>query len=93
MFLYRIVSLLVHLIDLYTTLIVAGAILSWIPMQPGTLFSDIRHAIGTLTEPFVGIFRRAIPSIGGSGFGVDFSPVVAIVVLQLLERFVLGILY
>jgi YggT family protein len=37
-------------------------------------------------EPFLRIFRRVIPSLGG----IDFSPILAIFVLQLINSIVVG---
>ena len=41
-----------------------------------------------VTEPYLGIFRRFIPPIGP----VDVSPIVAILVLQLVGFFVVGLI-
>lgn len=38
-----------------------------------------------ICEPFLRIFRRMLPSFGG----IDFSPIVAIVVLELLNSIVI----
>ena len=43
-----------------------------------------------MTEPYLGLFRRVIPVVRLGGSGIDFSSVVALivlfVVLQLLAR-------
>ena len=39
-----------------------------------------------ICEPFLRIFRRVIPSLGG----IDFSPILAIVTLQLFNSIVVG---
>ena len=39
-----------------------------------------------ICEPFLGIFRRVIPAFGG----IDFSPLLAIVTLQILNSVVVG---
>ena len=57
-------------------------LLSWLPASRGGLLEDIRAAIGMLVEPYLGIFRRVIPPV----IGVDFSPVVAILALGIIER-------
>ena len=49
---------------------------------------DIRGALLTLTEPYVGLFRRFVPPLGG----VDFSPVLAILVLEVILRLMQRIL-
>lgn len=80
--------LIYRLFDIYSWLIVAWCLMSWIPARPGGFLDDLRGAIGTLVEPYLGLFRRFIPPLGG----VDWSPVVAILVLTVIERVVLSIL-
>ena len=84
---YSIANIFVRLVDLYQLLIVIWCVMSWIPRGNETV-ERIRYAIGTLVEPYLGIFRRLIPSVGG----IDFSPILAIVVLNLAMRLVAGIL-
>ena len=79
---------LYRLIDFYELLILAECILSWVALAGGDMVRDIYEAISRITEPFVGIFRRLIPSIGGGGMGIDFSPMIAIIVLDLLKRLI-----
>ena len=78
-----------RLIDFYELLIVAECILSWFAMNQQGLVYDIYVALRKITEPFVGIFRRLIPSMGAGGIGIDFSPMIAIIVLDLIKRLVL----
>ena len=74
-----------RLLDAYQLLIILAAIMSWIPSAPGSVIDQIRGAVSSLTEPFLDIFRRLIPG-GGSAFSMDFSPVVAIIVLDVIKR-------
>jgi uncharacterized protein YggT (Ycf19 family) len=69
-------------ISFYTWLIIAYVLLSWFPVS-GVLL-DIYRVIANLVEPYLGIFRRFIPPVGM----VDVSPIVAILVLQLIGRLV-----
>ena len=76
-----------RLVDIYSWLIVAAAVLSWCSTAGGVV-EDIRGALLTLTEPYVGLFRRFVPPLGG----VDFSPVLAILVLEVILRLMQRIL-
>ena len=58
-----------------TALLIAYAILSWMPNASAMLYS----LISRLAEPMVQPFRRFIPLVGG----VDLSPLAAIVLLQI----------
>ena len=46
-------------------------------------------SLGKLCDPYLDVFRRFIPPIGGM---IDVSPIVALLVLQLATRFVVGLL-
>ena len=81
--------ILYRLIDFYELLILAECILSWFAV--GGLVGDIYEVLQRITEPVVGIFRRLIPSVGGGGVRVDFSPMIAILVLDLVKRIVIHI--
>lgn len=68
----------------YYLLIIIRIFLSWIPSidweaQP---FAGIRSVV----DPFLGIFRGIIPPIGM----LDISPIVAIILLQILQGVVVG---
>lgn len=83
----RIGFILYRLVDFYELLILATCILSWFPARG--LLGDIYQALRRVTDPFIDIFRRIIPNVGGQGMSIDFSPMLAIVVLDLIKRFVL----
>ncbi len=84
----NLVVLIQRLFNIYEVLIVVWCLMSWIPMRGGGLLDDIRGAIGILVEPYLGLFRRFIPPLGG----VDFSPVVAILALGIIERLVFSLI-
>ncbi|MGI6231115.1 MAG: YggT family protein [Tractidigestivibacter sp.] len=84
---YQLANLVVNLFRIYNILIIVWCILSWIPRGAG-IVDDFRYAIGRLVEPWLSIFRRFIPPLGG----IDFSPIVAILALELVERLILMIL-
>ena len=70
----------------YYLLIILRIFLSWIPsidwfQQPFKLTRD-------LTDPFLNIFRGIIPPIGM----LDISPIVAIILLQILQDVIVGFL-
>lgn len=75
-------GLIVRLVDVYTLLIFVYVIMSWIPQKRGFL-ADVDKALAMLCDPYLNIFKRIIPPIGGV---VDISPILAIIVLQLVVR-------
>jgi uncharacterized protein YggT (Ycf19 family) len=63
----------------YELLIIVYVLMSWFPVR-GMLY-DIYQVLATVTEPYLGVFRRVIPVMGG----FDFSPMVAIIVLDFVR--------
>ena len=71
---------IVHLLlDLYSLVLFAAVILSWINLSPDNQFLRL---VQRLTEPVLAPLRRVLPSAGG----FDFSPIVALVLVRLLQR-------
>lgn len=78
------------LIWIYVILIFIKILLSWVPRVPDNPL--LRTAIGfveDVTEPYLSIFRRLIPPIGG---GLDISPIVAVFALTLVGRIVVNLI-
>ena len=84
---YTLFVLIDKLLNIYQWLIVIWCLMSWLP-RTGGLLDDIRGAIGTLVEPYLNVFRRLIPPV----MMIDFSPVVALFALTLIERLLYGLL-
>jgi YggT family protein len=75
----------------YLILIFARILMSWIPRIPrSATLRPVLDFITDTTDPYLNIFRRIIPPIGSGGFGLDISPIVAIFVLILAERLIVG---
>ncbi len=72
----------------YQILILVWCILSWIPLPQNGVLQGIIGAIDTLVSPYINLFRRFIPPFGG----LDFSPIVAIIVLGFIQRLIMGII-
>jgi YggT family protein len=73
--------LLARLLDLYSLIVLVAVILSWSRVDPRNPVSIIVHS---LTEPILGPIRRALPPMGG----LDFSPMLLLLVLQVLKGFI-----
>lgn len=63
-------------LDFYVFIIIVRVLLTWFPnidwyTQPFAFVSQI-------TDPYLNLFRSIIPPLGG----IDFSPVIAILLLQ-----------
>lgn len=74
------VQFLTILITILTWAILIRVLLSWIPnLDRGNPLVQLLHQI---TDPVLEPARRIIPPLGG----MDFSPIVVILVLQLVEQ-------
>ena len=69
--------------QVYTYILLARIILSWVPHDP--FKQPIVRWIYQLTEPILAPARRIIPPIGM----VDISPIAVFMILELIRRFVL----
>jgi YggT family protein len=74
-------------IQIYIYLIIARVLLSWFPVPRNDLLRSAYKVLYDVTEPYLGLFRRIIPSIGGGGMGIDISPMIAIMALIALQSF------
>jgi YggT family protein len=71
----------------YGFLIIAYVLMSWLPMNNSSV-QDLYGVLSSLVEPYLGLFRRFIPPLGG----MDWSPIVAILVLQFGVRWLATLL-
>lgn len=78
-------GLIARLLDLYGYLIIAYVIMSWfVTTNSSGLVADIYRVLASVCEPYVGLFRRLLPPIAVGSAGLDLSPLVALVVLQIV---------
>ena len=71
-----VVSLIGTLYQIYFYVLIAYVLLSWIPNARDSFIGEM---LGKISEPYLSIFRRFIPPIGGM---IDISPIVALFALR-----------
>jgi YggT family protein len=77
----------------YIVLIFLNILISWIPRMP--YYRWLRVVLDFVTEttnPYLNLFRRVIPPLGGGGFALDLSPMIGIVVLFVLRGVVVALI-
>ncbi len=78
----------------YLILILSRIVLSWIQQfKPIPYNLTVRAVIGFIegsVDPYLNMFRRVIPPIGGGGMALDLSPILAIFLLLLVQGIVVG---
>lgn len=80
--------LIISLADVYTMILFVYVLMSWIPQKRG-IVADIDTVLGRVCDPFLNLFRKFIPPIGGM---IDISPIFALLVLQFAVRLIVMIL-
>lgn len=75
---YFIFKLVSNLIDLYSLTVFIYALLSWFP---GAYQTALGRLFGSLVEPFLRLFRKLPLQFGG----LDFTVLVALFALRLLD--------
>jgi YggT family protein len=73
-----------YVVELYVVLLIARALLSWFPSEPGTTLYGIVRGLDRLTEPLLRPIRRALPPVRAGGMAIDLSIIVAIIGLEVL---------
>jgi YggT family protein len=75
----------------YLILIFARILLSWIPRIPyNPYLRAVIDFIHEVTDPYLNLFRRIVPSLGRGGFALDLSPILGVIVLLIVEALVVG---
>lgn len=85
-----IVSLIYFILQLYTYVLIAAVVMSWlfafnIINAHNQTVRQIYRAVNMLTEPVLGPIRRVLPNFGG----LDFSPLVVLLVIQYVQIYLL----
>ena len=77
----------------YIVLIFINVLISWVPRMPYNRW--LRAFLDFVTEttnPYLNLFRRVLPPVGGGGFALDLSPIIGVIVLFVLQGLVVGLI-
>lgn len=77
-------ELVCYALQAYWFVLIARIILSWATMvwSPPASLTPVVRVIYDLTEPVMGLFRRALPPMGG----LDLSPIFIFIILGIIMR-------
>lgn len=84
-------SIVSFILQLYAFLILIRVLLSWVntnPYQPRIDHPAIQ-LLYRVTDPVLKPLQRLIPPVGGA---VDISPIVALIILEIVRRILVGLL-
>ncbi len=71
------------ILDIYMWIIIIRALLSWVNPDP---YNPIVRFLYSVTEPVLRPIRRVV----GFGMGIDVSPMIVLLVIIFLKRFVVA---
>jgi YggT family protein len=78
---------------IYTILIFVRVLMSWFTRIPyNTVLNAVLEFVRETTDPYLLLFRRFVPMVRIGPGALDLSPIVAIIVLQIVARIVVGII-
>ena len=81
---YNLLNFIVWLLDLYSFVIIASALMSWVNPDPR---NQIVIFLRRVTEPVLEPVRRMLPPWKTGG--LDLSPMIVLIAIQFVERVVL----
>lgn len=73
-----IISTLSTFLTIYMGLLIVRVLLTWFPTVDW--YNQPFAALAQITDPYLNLFRSIIPPLGG----IDFSPMLAIILLQVV---------
>lgn len=87
-FVVALAQVLGMVLQLYSWIVIISALLTWVNPDP---YNPIVRFLRSATEPVYYRLRRAIPILYTSG--IDFSPLVVLLLVQFLQIFLVNSLY
>jgi YggT family protein len=82
--LIAVATVLDYVLVIFMIITIARAVLSWVSPDP---YNPIVRFIHNVTEPILYQIRKRLPLMFG---GMDFSPIVVILIIIFLQRFVVA---
>ena len=86
-FLEAVATIISIILSVYMWIIIGRAIISWFNVDP---YNPIASILYQVTEPVLARVRRVVPAFGG---GIDFSPMILILVIIFLQKFLVTTLH
>ncbi len=86
-FISSLAMVLDYLLTIYTYIIIARALVSWVNPDP---YNPIVQFLYKVTEPALAPFRRLT---GSYSHGIDLSPLIVILIIYFLQSFLIKTLY
>ena len=80
------------LFTVYIILVFLRVLMSWIPRLPDNRgVQAVAEFVRQTTDPYLNMFRRFLPPVGGGGFALDLSPVIGVFLLLIGQQIVVAL--
>jgi YggT family protein len=79
-----ILHILAGLVEAYVVVLIVRALLSWLPMRPGSPMIPVQRALAAVTEPVLRPIRRLLPPMRAGGAAIDLSIMLVILLAQIV---------
>jgi YggT family protein len=79
-----VVVILRDLIQLYVVVLIARVLLGWLPGAADGPLAPVDRVLRLLTEPVLAPVRRVVPPVRMGGGGLDLSPLIVLLVLEVV---------
>ena len=79
-----VIRIIIYILEFYVIVLVARALLSWVPTREGSPVTSVARVLDRLTEPVLRPVRRVLPPIRAGGMGIDLSIIIVIVAFEIL---------
>ncbi|HCG98359.1 MAG: hypothetical protein A2074_06950 [Candidatus Aquicultor primus] len=86
---YQVVDVVFRLLYIF---ILVRVVLSFIPIPVNNITRPILNFIYDITEPILRLVRNIIPPVMIGGVGLDLAPIIAIILLQIVQTIVVSVL-
>jgi YggT family protein len=80
-------TVIYYVLNIYMWIIIARAVISWVNPDP---YNPIVRFLYSITDPVLLAIRRRLPLSFG---GIDFSPILVILAIIFLQRFLVASLH
>ena len=77
-------ALICTVLWIFSWLVFARILMSWIRVEPGTGLASVYSAIYNVTEPVLGPLRQLIPPVRMGMAALDLSPIIVFVLIQII---------
>lgn len=81
-------SALLQVINIFSQILVLVVIVAVILSYFVDPYHPVRRGLNSIVEPMLAPIRQVVPPVGG----LDFSPLILIILIQLVTRIIIGLL-